>query len=279
MDAPPEPLESGSAHGGSWYDRADLYDIAFSWNTDDEIRGLEAILGRHGVGAEATIYEPFCGGGRLVLPLVRRGFRVVGADLNSAMLDVARRKLDALGVSGMDPKRFELFHADVSEFSPPACDAVVTLIDSFRHLHAPGQALRALERWRKACPRGPIIVGLELGNASVRGGPPEPASWTQTRDGVKVSVCVQTDLPHEGLQLMRVRLDAALADGSLYRIEDESMMAFYDFGSFRALARASGLDVVECLEWNGFGRRENVASEGNVVAVLRAQEALCAEER
>ena len=46
--------------------------------------------------AELRILEPFCGNGRILIPLAQDGHRMVGLDKSAPMLDSARTKLDAL---------------------------------------------------------------------------------------------------------------------------------------------------------------------------------------
>ncbi len=76
-------------------DRAWLYDAAFSWDIEDEVTWL---LERFG-GSSKRILEPGCGSGRLMAALSRRGVEVTGVDRSQTMLDRARRRMEALGLS------------------------------------------------------------------------------------------------------------------------------------------------------------------------------------
>lgn len=56
-----------------------------------------------------TILELAVGTGRAAIPLAQAGHRVVGVDYARDMLDIARRKRDAVGLSDRD---LELVHRD-----------------------------------------------------------------------------------------------------------------------------------------------------------------------
>jgi SAM-dependent methyltransferase len=71
------------------------------------------------------ILEPFCGTGRLVIPLAQDGHTVCGMDQSLAMLDHARSKIALLEPSVRD--RITLIHADVLSGEWPAGFDVVIL--------------------------------------------------------------------------------------------------------------------------------------------------------
>jgi SAM-dependent methyltransferase len=82
-------------------DEAELYDIAFDWNVEDEVTWLLSRL-------EATsVLEPACGGGRMLDALARHGVEVVGIDASPQMVEIARRRLGGRAV---------VLEADMTEF-------------------------------------------------------------------------------------------------------------------------------------------------------------------
>jgi 2-polyprenyl-3-methyl-5-hydroxy-6-metoxy-1,4-benzoquinol methylase len=123
----------------SWYDRAEIYDIAFSWEIEPELDFLHEVWNQYGQGKLHRIYEPFCGSGRLLVPLAEQGHECVGTDLSAAMLDCLRAKIGKRGLP------IEVHQADVCTYqcAPPA-DMGVTLIDSFRHLTTAESASAAI---------------------------------------------------------------------------------------------------------------------------------------
>jgi SAM-dependent methyltransferase len=73
--------------------QAELYDLAFSWDVDNEAAWL---LGRFGAGTKSVL-EPFCGNGRLFPSFARRGVETAGVDLSSEMLAKAEDRMKAAG--------------------------------------------------------------------------------------------------------------------------------------------------------------------------------------
>src|SRR5689334_7815988 len=60
--------------------------------------------------ARQSVLELATGTGRAAIPIAQAGHRVVGVDYASDMLDIARRKRDAVG---LDERQLRLVHADV----------------------------------------------------------------------------------------------------------------------------------------------------------------------
>jgi len=94
-------------------DDAELYDIAFDWDIEEEVDWLYEHLGR-----PASLLEPGCGSGRMLESFARRGVDAVGIDLSAPMLELARRRLgERAAVSLADMTDFDLgrtFEAAVS---------------------------------------------------------------------------------------------------------------------------------------------------------------------
>ncbi len=69
-------------------DDAELYDIAFDWDVEEEVDWL---LERLGPGCRSVL-EPGCGTGRMLVAFARRGSEVFGFDLSESALAIARRR-------------------------------------------------------------------------------------------------------------------------------------------------------------------------------------------
>jgi SAM-dependent methyltransferase len=74
-------------------EHAELYDIAFDWDVEEEVDWLLERLGRDC----GSVLEPGCGTGRMLVALARRGIEAVGFDLSEAALAIARRRLAPFG--------------------------------------------------------------------------------------------------------------------------------------------------------------------------------------
>jgi SAM-dependent methyltransferase len=78
---------------------ADLYDVAFSWDTSGDI---EWFLGRLG-GDCAPVLEPACGSGRFLVGFGERGIEAVGIDSSRPMVRLAEQRLRSANLPGAAP--------------------------------------------------------------------------------------------------------------------------------------------------------------------------------
>src|SRR5260370_42437005 len=111
---------------------AEMYD-AFSFDGD---LALYLDLAR---GQGQRVLEIACGSGRVLVPLARAGFDVVGVDISQHMLALARAKLDR--EPGMDAP---LIQADMRDFRLEATDfdLAIVAVKSFAYLTEPSDQLR-----------------------------------------------------------------------------------------------------------------------------------------
>jgi SAM-dependent methyltransferase len=106
-------------------DDAELYDIAFTWDLDDEAAWL---LERFGPGCK-TVLEPGSGTGRMLEALARRGLAACGLEISQAMIAFAHERLAAAGVhAGVVRADMTDFHLDTR------FDAAVCPIGTLTHL-------------------------------------------------------------------------------------------------------------------------------------------------
>jgi SAM-dependent methyltransferase len=106
------------------------------------------------------VLEVACGTGRVLVPLARAGFSVVGVDLSAAMLAVARDKLARAGLN----RKVELIEADALSLDlHRVFPLALVALNSFGHFAEPGAPERALERIRlHLAPDG--VLALDLPN-------------------------------------------------------------------------------------------------------------------
>ncbi|MBI4577856.1 MAG: class I SAM-dependent methyltransferase [Planctomycetes bacterium] len=164
-----------------FYDRALLYDAAFSWDPAPEADFVAWGL-RGGLPGAVRVLEPFCGAGRLLAAMEQRGFRAEGFDRNPAMLEVARRRAP----------RSRVVQADAAVWEAEApYEGAYALIDSFRHLGMDAAATFLGALGRGLVPGAGFVLGLDLAEEDGVDGIPLASEerWTSSRDGLVVE-CV-----------------------------------------------------------------------------------------
>ncbi len=107
-----------------------------------------------------TVLDAMCGTGRVILPLAEQGLNVAGLDVSQAMLDIAQRKAEALGVGNQ--ARF--VQGDIRDFDlRQQFGLVLVPINSFMHLDTVDDQLAALRCLRNHMHANSLLV-LDLFN-------------------------------------------------------------------------------------------------------------------
>jgi SAM-dependent methyltransferase len=170
------------------YDDPKIYDILSTPGSSNTARGLLRIARRHGLAAGGRWLEPGCGTGRLLLPLARRGFPVIGFDRSPAMIDFAAARFRRAGL------RARLFSAEMTAFADSVRGRPVAfafnLDNTVRHLDDDPDLLEHLSDMARVLrPGGLYAVGLSL----MRPGQDEITEdfWSAARGRCRVDHLVQ----------------------------------------------------------------------------------------
>jgi len=114
---------------------AEIHDQTESYT--DDVALIQRMLGESG---PLRIFEPFCGTGRIVIPLAQAGHTVVGLDLAQPMLDRARTKI--AGLPEEVQRRITLLQGDAlaSEW-PDGFDLVILGANCLFEFESPDEQL------------------------------------------------------------------------------------------------------------------------------------------
>jgi SAM-dependent methyltransferase len=157
-------------------DDVELYDIAFTWDIDDEVSWL---LERFGPSCR-TVLEPGSGTGRMLEALAVRGLAACGLDSSPAMVAFAHERLSAAGVHAgvvlADMRNFDL---------GMRFDAAVCPINTLSHLTEGELAahLGLMAEHLEPCARYLAQVGVFESEEL-----PPPNEWEAERDGTTLRV-------------------------------------------------------------------------------------------
>jgi SAM-dependent methyltransferase len=150
-------------------DDAELYDIAFDWDISDEVDWLVERLDR-----PASVLEPGCGSGRMLVAFAERGIDVVGIDRSPQMVELARRRLGDRGAVVL---------GDITDFDlDRTFDGAVCPINTLLHL-TPDELRRHLECMARHTKRYLVQVGLIERSADE---PSAGSHWEAERGGTKL---------------------------------------------------------------------------------------------
>ncbi len=114
----------------------DPYFAAAYDESETGTKDIELLLRLIGQRRPLRILEPFCGTGRILIPLATAGHEVVGVDQAATMLELARRKIAQLPPEVQ--RRITLIHADVTASAWPGdFDVVLLASNCFYELACP----------------------------------------------------------------------------------------------------------------------------------------------
>jgi SAM-dependent methyltransferase len=166
------------------YDYPRYCDIEFSWDPSREIGFLESCFKRYGLSHTRTVLELGCGTGRLLIELVKKGYRVVGIDKSHPMIQYLSEKARRQGIS------IQLVEADMEDFYvSEKVDAAFCAINTFRYLlteKAMANHLRCVEN--SMMPGGVYIIDFNLVGLVNSYPKPNLEEWTADEKGVSVKV-------------------------------------------------------------------------------------------
>ncbi len=117
---------------------AEIYDQVET--SVDDVVLIQTLIGERG---PLKILEPFCGTGRILIPLLSAGHELVGIDQSAAMLGRARAKIERLPAEVQH--RVRLIEADVARGGcPGGFDVVILGRNCFYELATPGGQERCI---------------------------------------------------------------------------------------------------------------------------------------
>lgn len=144
--------------GAGVYDFPQYWDLAFRDETRDEVAFVEAAAKRWLDQPLQRIYEPGCGGGRLVIALAAKGLDVVASDLNPECVRYVKQRLRRRRLTA----RVE--EADMCPYvARPPVDLAICPVNTIRHLLNEADVVAHMQSVAASVRKGGLyIIGLHL---------------------------------------------------------------------------------------------------------------------
>jgi SAM-dependent methyltransferase len=229
----------------NWYDYPAYFDLAFRDETLPEADFIEAACRKYCPFPVQRLLEPACGSGRLICELARRGYEMVGFDLNEPMLEYGRKRLARLHLAA------NLFIADMADFTlDQPVDAAFNTFNSFRHLLTEDDALSHLQCVAKALKTsGIFILGLHLL-------PPDAAEesterWTAQSGATRLTATLRVVASNRRRRLETLRMSLLVRTPKKeLRIRSEFTLRLYNAGQLKALlAKVPELELLDVFDF------------------------------
>ena len=132
----------------SQYIAPEIYDLAYSWRTED----VPFWVGR-AKEAGGPVLEVGCGTGRVLIPTLQAGVDIDGFDIHPGMIEFLKQKAAGLGLA---PR---LSVADMRDFTMPRRYALITIpFRAFQHLLTTADQVAALRCIREHLEGGGALI-------------------------------------------------------------------------------------------------------------------------
>lgn len=233
---------------GTGYGDPSLYDILAVPGTAAEADLLEKLASCLCGPPPWRWLEPACGSGRFLRLLGGRGHRILGFDLDPAMVEYANRGLRRRGLL----RRARAVVADLGDCAAVASAGSIDLAfipdNSIRHLRSDAALQAHLDGMaRLMAPRGIYVVGISL--ADPAGDPPEEDVWTARRGRCRVTQVVNY-LP-EGREERVLSHLMIVRPGREEHLDLTYVLRTWTEDQWSAELRRSGLCRLHVLDRNG----------------------------
>jgi SAM-dependent methyltransferase len=238
---------AGTVLDPNWYETFfDEHWLAISSHThppEKSAAEVEFLIEQLGLEHGQRVLDIPCGHGRHSVELARRGLRVVGVDLNSEPLELARMAAREAGVQ-VDLRRVDMREIEFRE----EFDAVLNLWTSFGYFESEAEDRLVLDRaWRALRPGGALVIETINLHGVLRRF--EPRAWHDLGGGRLLleerAFDPWTGKMHSGWTLVEPsgeRIEMAFATRTYTLVELSGMMAAAGFDVERAWGDYQGSD-------------------------------------
>ena len=145
--------------------------------------GLDFYL-RYAQEAKGPIWEPMCGSGRFLIPLLKRGFDIDGTDASPHMLNSCRERCKA---AGFNPKLYEQFLEKTQ--LPRQYNLAIIPSGSFSLVTDPAAVKESLKRMHAALlPGAKLIIEVSRYLGQESSAWPWGGRWVSRPDGAKIVI-------------------------------------------------------------------------------------------
>jgi hypothetical protein len=192
--------------------------------------------------ANGPILEPMCGSGRYLIPLLKYGFDIEGADASPYMLQACRKQCKKNGLMPILYEQYleqlELPHQYNLVFIPAGSFCLITepsaIKEGLRRLHdlllSPGKLVLEIER----SPPSPAEAGSWRGR------------WVERSDGAKIIISWLSEYSEKERISRSIHRYDLCKDGQLLETEFEDFnLRFYDLAEFHDLLVAAGFREIK----------------------------------
>lgn len=228
------------------YDYPQYWDFAFSDETEFEADFLEAAAEKYSQIPVHRVYEPGCGGGRLAVEMVGRGYHVTACDSSASAIQFATDRLRDKA------SQADFVVADMTDFQPDEpVEMAFCMMNTIRHLLDESSAKRHLESVAASLkPGGLYVIGLHL--LPPDADEEDSEEWSVEEDDLRVNVFLEVVEFSRLTRLEKVRFELNVRDATeAHTLETTYALRIYMADQMRGLLESvPTLELCDVFDFN-----------------------------
>lgn len=215
------------------YDYPQYWELAFQGETGQEADFIEAVARKYCDFPVRRLFEPGCGGGRLVIEMAQRGYQVTALDLSAASVSFAQRQLKHRRLKA------KVLVGDMTNYvTKTPVDVAYNLMNTFRHLLSEKAARSHLQSMAESIrPGGLFVLGLHLlpPDADLE----DSERWTEIRGNTRVTTSLRVLDASRRKRVETIRFSLRIRDGDQdLRLRSDYQLRIYTAAQLRSLIRS-----------------------------------------
>lgn len=185
-------------------------------------------------------FEPMCGSGRFLIPLLKSGFDIEGADASKEMLDVCRRKAESADLNSV------LHYNLIQELRLPQKFGLVFIPSgSIGLITDPDGIKRSINNLFKCLlPGGGMVLEI-LTTRNITSGKITEYREVRRKDGSLITLTTVAECdPDSAIETVRYEYKSVL-NGEIESVESEVItLKYYDTAEFSAILNDAGFEKI-----------------------------------
>jgi SAM-dependent methyltransferase len=217
------------------------YDLAFSYDVSGEVTFFTRCFDTYADFNVRRILEPACGSGRLLIPLARCGYYVVGYDISDEMVAYTRDKIEKAGLS----PSAEVILGDMrtARFKD-TFDAALNLLNTIGYLISDDDILNHFKAMSYSLRKGGLyIVELSCANENLSNEERPDDTWVAEQDGITIQTTWHTERYDRAEKrkhnICKMRIEDG-KKGTRFMFIEPHILRLWFFDDFKRLSREGG---------------------------------------
>lgn len=234
----------------NFYNLPKYYDLAFVRDTEGDINFFINCFRRYSGIEVKHVLEAACGPGLFLEMMAKRGYNMLGFDLNPAMVEYSKKRLKEQAISKI---KADVIVANMKDFKfEEKFDAGFVCINSLGYLKTEQEIISHFKSMNNTLNKGGIyIVEISCKCDDIKSEKKVDENWHVKEDGVEIDLKWVIKSYDVNKRLRNIDFKMVVNDnGTEIVVEEEHELRLWIFEEFREFARSGGFEIVGIFNQN-----------------------------